>query len=119
MNMDMDMNMISRKVTRVRAASVDTNPLTIQESPSKNLNPKPNNSVLTPPLTESASLPTFTLTAQAVSDVFKRKTVIVQGKGTPHFHTCFSLSLLMFLEPLIYHERNIGLLFSYGVVVNE
>ncbi|KAH8514526.1 hypothetical protein H0E87_007387 [Populus deltoides] len=80
MNMDIDMNMISRKVTRVRAASVDTNPLRIQKSPSKNLNPKPNNSVLTPPPTETASSPTFTLTAQAVSDVFKRKTVIVQGK---------------------------------------
>lgn len=59
---------------------MDTNPLTIQESPSKNLNPKPNNSVLTPPPTETASSPTFTLTAQAVSDVFKRRTVIVQGK---------------------------------------
>ncbi|XP_011000812.1 PREDICTED: uncharacterized protein LOC105108262 [Populus euphratica] len=30
---------------------------------------------------KTASSPTFTLTAQAVSDVFKRKTVIVQGKG--------------------------------------
>ncbi|KAI5593800.1 hypothetical protein BDE02_03G035500 [Populus trichocarpa] len=80
--MNMNMNMISRKVTRVRAASVDTqkDPLTIQKSPSKNLNPKPNNSVPTPPPTETASSPTFTLTAQAVSDVFKRKTVIVQGK---------------------------------------
>lgn len=97
----MNVDVLSRRV-RVRAASVDTqqrlsyNP-NAPRNPFKNLNPKPNNFV--PPSTAPSS--TVTLTAQTVSGLLKRKNVIVQG--TPQFHICFSLSLLMFLRPLIYH----------------
>jgi hypothetical protein len=93
----MNVDVLSRRV-RVRAASVDTqqrlsyNP-NAPKNPFKNLNPKPNNFV--PTSTAPAPSSTVTLTAQTVSGLLKRTTVIVQG--TPQFHICFSLSLLMFL----------------------
>lgn len=93
----MNVDVLSRRV-RVRAASVDTqqrlpyNP-NAPRNPFKNLNPKPNNFV--PTSTAPAPSSTVTLTAQTVSGLLKRKTVIVQG--TPQFRICFSLSLLMFL----------------------
>ncbi|KAL9405495.1 hypothetical protein Peur_002467 [Populus x canadensis] len=76
----MNVDVLSRRV-RVRAASVDTqqrlpyNP-NAPRNPFKNLNPKPNNFV--PTSTAPAPSSTVTLTAQTVSGLLKRKTVIVQ-----------------------------------------
>ncbi|CAK7356849.1 unnamed protein product [Dovyalis caffra] len=47
------------------------------KNPFKNLNPKPNPTPPTPP-TATTSSPTVTLTAQNVSELLKRKTVVVQ-----------------------------------------
>ncbi|KAF9690145.1 hypothetical protein SADUNF_Sadunf01G0165400 [Salix dunnii] len=74
----MNVELLYRRV-RVRDASVDTqqrlpyNP-NAPRNPFKNLNPKPNNVVPT----STASSPAVALTAQAVSELLKRKTVIVQ-----------------------------------------
>lgn len=76
----MNVDVLSRRV-KVRAASVDTqqrlsyNP-NAPKNPFKNLNPKPNNFV--PTSTAPAPSSTVTLTAQTVSGLLKRTTVIVQ-----------------------------------------
>ncbi|KAH8520813.1 hypothetical protein H0E87_002027 [Populus deltoides] len=76
----MNVDVLSRRV-RVRAASVDTqqrlpyNP-NAPRNPFKSLNPKPNNFV--PTGTAPAPSSTVTLTAQTVSGLLQRKTVIVQ-----------------------------------------